>query len=415
MRTSRKNIECIVVCLLVCSYVGITAGYNGMLCLCCLGIIVFLVMSPRVPSNAEHILPCDILFLYFMLTAPLNVLTSWRYLIVFACGILLLRARFKINEWGKILTALKVIAVILAVSIIIQKFYPYEFDLFAKKWFFYSNQYYQSSNLSLISHQYSGLFAEVSYSAVVLAIGYVISLCELATQRKKSILNVVLLIMFFIAIVFTRKRSFVLIIPTATVIMELFFKKERKKASHILLVLLFILAFLLMFPTILGIITGVLNKGTASIQFSGRENFWKLAFDMFTSSPMIGHGINSFDVFFNQSGIRDQYYDFAGAHNSFIQILGETGVIGESLFIWMILSCFSMGVKNIKILKKNPDVMLMNYNLFAIVMLMVLVAYSLSGNVFHQPQQILLFFFLENIIINTRKELKAYENHLSNQ
>ena len=57
-----------------------------------------------------------------------------------------------------------------------------------------------------ISHHYSGLMYEVSYSAVVLAIGICIFFADVMTKQRGRLLNICLIIAAYFAIFMTGKE-----------------------------------------------------------------------------------------------------------------------------------------------------------------------------------------------------------------
>lgn len=78
----------------------------------------------------------------------------------------------------------------------------------------------------------------------------------------------------------------------------------------------------------------IIEKG--SFTFKERLDYWRAGYKMFLRSPIIGNGFNSFGLLYPR-------YRFPGtgeartAHNNFLQILIETGVVGFAFFagIWL--------------------------------------------------------------------------------
>ena len=133
----------------------------------------------------------------------------------------------------------------------------------------------------------------------------------------------------------------------------------------------------------------ILSKGSSEggIQLSERGQFWALALKMFSENPILGTGLNSFDLKFNLSGIRNIKYDFAGAHNIYIQLLGETGLLGVFFYFGAIFSSFFRGLKAVLINKNIGSIMWISLAIG-----MILLIYGLSGNVIYQSQEAILLF-----------------------
>ena len=129
---------------------------------------------------------------------------------------------------------------------------------------------------------------------------------------------------------------------------------------------------------------------------------------MFKENPITGVGLNSFDVRFNLSGIRPIYYDFAGAHNSYIQLLGETGIIGIILFLGAIMASIKKAISFSDFNKDN-----VMYVLISLGILFALMIYALTGNSFYQPQQLFCTFWCVSAIENltsTSSRGEMYDN-----
>ncbi|SDN07746.1 O-antigen ligase [Fictibacillus solisalsi] len=68
---------------------------------------------------------------------------------------------------------------------------------------------------------------------------------------------------------------------------------------------------------------------------SGRLDLWERAWDVFVSHPLIGIGANNF-LDYNQS----QFGDTLHVHNTFLEILAESGVVGVFCFLLFVLFVF---------------------------------------------------------------------------
>lgn len=99
-------------------------------------------------------------------------------------------------------------------------------------------------------------------------------------------------------------------------------------------------------------------NNTISQGASGRFSLWKLGLNMWMESPMWGKGLAAF---------YHQYND--AVHNTFIQVLAETGLIGFGLFNMVIIAslkaCYR--VKTLYSDKKNPDIRFSQAIIFGII------------------------------------------------
>lgn len=399
-----STIKNILIVFIICSYVGPSAGYNAIIFIC--GILVFVFMKGNdIILSKKSFYLWDILFIYLLFNGLLNFQTSWKYNIVFFLGLLILHTNKTFEDYEIICTMLKYISLILAISILLQSLNPFLFDKFARNWFFYSNQYEMASQLALVAHQYSGLFYEVSVAAVILAVGYAVFFSEIIVNNRKILLNSFFCLLIFVAIWLTKKRSFSLLIPIVTIVFLFMYRDKNAKAVKAITLLVILISIIAMIKPILTTIQDLLFKGTDSLQLTSREKFWRISLQMFNKNPLIGTGINSFDIYFNNSHIRSQYYVFAGAHNSYIQYLGETGLIGTTLLIVSIGSLIKSFIKNYFYFRTNNIRQNQYYNIVSGFIIIILIGYAFTGNVFHMPQQVILFFCFSNIIYSLSKKI----------
>lgn len=396
----------ILISFIIVCYVGPFASYKGSLIMVgLLGMILLFLYFKQGFYSKKYIFIWYILSIYLILNSLLNLPNSLKYLLVFFVGLSLVQRKLFIHDYKQVFLTCKLVSILNAFFTIIQSLQPDFYYSFAKKWFFYSNQYEQVVYLGQYCKKLSGLFYEVSFSALILSIGIILYTVELFENRKKIkyILNVCLILISYYAIILTGKRSFILIVPSVIVLLYLFKMRQQITIKHIIILFIGLIIFAFSSNVIYDIVLNIVSKGKGDgADLSSRELFWGLAFNMFKSNPLIGKGLNSFDIFFNTSGIREMYYDFAGAHNSYVQILGETGLMGFLLYFFAIFHSLFRGLKIIFVGCKDEI-----YLYGAVGILLVMLVYAFSGNVLYQPQQIITIFWNISIIENYyKKEIK---------
>lgn len=74
---------------------------------------------------------------------------------------------------------------------------------------------------------------------------------------------------------------------------------------------------------------------------AGRFEMWENAYNLFLQSPILGHGIFNFR-FLNELYFNDSHF----AHNTYIEVIVETGIIGLTLFFLYLSSLLGMAYKN---------------------------------------------------------------------
>ncbi|TFH32665.1 MAG: tetratricopeptide repeat protein, partial [Anaerolineales bacterium] len=77
-----------------------------------------------------------------------------------------------------------------------------------------------------------------------------------------------------------------------------------------------------------------ITPGHAPIQYS-RSGIWEPALNIFRESPIVGHGLASFSTLFSAQNLTPPGFTTSHAHNLFLQILTQSGVIGLILVVAM--------------------------------------------------------------------------------
>ncbi|MDE2028299.1 MAG: O-antigen ligase family protein [Candidatus Omnitrophica bacterium] len=75
-----------------------------------------------------------------------------------------------------------------------------------------------------------------------------------------------------------------------------------------------------------------------------RINFWKSAIFIIKKYPALGSGLNTYALMLKKFSLPNWY-----AHNGYLQIGAETGLVGLSCFLWMLFVLFRQGIKGIGI------------------------------------------------------------------
>lgn len=88
-----------------------------------------------------------------------------------------------------------------------------------------------------------------------------------------------------------------------------------------------------------------------SVSVNGRLEFWRVAWKLFANRPLIGYGQGSYySTYHIEYGLNQWYSRFA--HNNFLQILSETGLIGIVLFLMFIWSVVRSVINQFRIADK---------------------------------------------------------------
>jgi O-antigen ligase len=76
---------------------------------------------------------------------------------------------------------------------------------------------------------------------------------------------------------------------------------------------------------------------------TGRSHFWSVTLDIIRAHPLVGTGLGAFGVVYTRYDSRNGLYRLEQAHNDYLQILADGGVIGAVLGLCFIAALFRMG------------------------------------------------------------------------
>jgi O-antigen ligase len=75
---------------------------------------------------------------------------------------------------------------------------------------------------------------------------------------------------------------------------------------------------------------------------------WFAAGNMFLSSPIIGVGIGNFNVLFARFGVQGWPYSAGHAHNYYLHVLAETGLVGITFYVLMLITAVIVGIRALR-------------------------------------------------------------------
>ena len=193
------------------------------------------------------------------------------------------------------------------------------------------------------------------------------------------------------------------------------FIKQNKKILIVVLVVIILITLLFVIPTSLSRPDTVIYKIKSRISVSQltqsypikrRMATWKFTGMIIKDRPFLGSGLGTFKYnslsyqakFFDQGQNRALYpYGIADkAHNEYLQLWAELGIIGLSIFIWFIITYFCYGLK---LLRKIKD----SYKQGIIIGLMgsitAVLIDALFGFPLHLPATVVLFWLVLGLTV----------------
>lgn len=401
----KLNMEIIVAVLIMAVpfvHLGNFYGYHAKLYFCYALTAVLLVCIGFSVINRISLLKESMILVLFLALSMVtkNFPASVEYFVVMLCGICILHTRFSRKTQNVIINIMASIGVLYALTIIWQWIAPGSFYL-ALQNIVSEGPYIQAVNAPYLG-DYTGFACESNRAGLCIAPAASIYFARVFfSQKNKRVKNIVILGVTYLALLLTGRRAFSIFFSFIMVVGAIYVLMKKKsgisKIAAIVLFITFLVAgYFFLYDRV---VTLLMNQSSSGIDISNREVYWRLAIRMFQQSPVIGNGMRSYDYYYNIMSQRNII--FAGAHNCYLQMLAEIGIIGTVLFIVLIiimnvrtLRCLVFTVRN----SYKWDAVLSISSLMMQFMFMLL---ALSESAFIAPYSLLLYFLILNIANNS--------------
>lgn len=181
-----------------------------------------------------------------------------------------------------------------------------------------------------------------------------------ATKRDKSLLLLISLILMGIALMFSGSRGGILSmlgVIAFVIVVNLFDKKGEKefedsKSSKLQRNLLLIGSGLGLVIVLIGSalfyggedsVTRGLGLGNQADISNGRFHFWQTAWQIFIHYPIIGAGLDAFSISYTHFDTWNGSLRVEQAHNDYLQILADAGILGFICLAAFIYFLFKQG------------------------------------------------------------------------
>ncbi|MGA9996847.1 MAG: O-antigen ligase family protein [Pyrinomonadaceae bacterium] len=76
---------------------------------------------------------------------------------------------------------------------------------------------------------------------------------------------------------------------------------------------------------------------------TGRAHFWSVALQIIHEHPLLGAGLGAFGVIYTRFDTRNGIFRLEQAHNDYLQVLADAGIVGALLGVFFIFALFRMG------------------------------------------------------------------------
>lgn len=345
----------------------------------------------------------DILFLCFIFLVFVNnwdlKFNNYRYEVLFLIVVILFRYRDEFSNLyvETLLIFLRYFGFLATMATIFFCLFP---EVFAAKVLPIVPKAYYANILYCFQRGYQSGFA-LHYSSnglfLVLYIGYLFSKIISKEEYKK---NILLLLVAYVALFLTAKRAHIVFSVLAIYITYYFGNEERKRTrlfNSIGILLISISSFIVLYQFIpqIGMFINRFSDAFASDNILGeRRELFLYAIELFFSNPISGKGWGGYKYLANDS--IGQYNE---AHNVFLQLLAETGIIGFLIGSAIIISVIIATIHKYRIYIydksfNKKELRLLAFSTFYMVFFGM---YCMVGNPLYDNQLLLLFMIVSSM------------------
>ena len=217
---------------------------------------------------------------------------------------------------------------------------------------FYSGAIQEVLTVQVKDRCVPGLTSHYSTNGIYLAIALMLYGCEMFNNDKERTRNKMWFILSLVSLVLTGKRAHLVFSIFAVAMVYILFKKERSQSKIIRLLFLGIcasvaLVIIVNFVPFLSVtVFRFINMMGEGDLTNGRYYFYDYAIEWFKESPVFGIGWESFVYRLNKlDGAYVKLFEYMNAHNVYLQVLCELGIIGFFFFMSKLIQDFYLTIK----------------------------------------------------------------------
>lgn len=336
---------------------------------------------------------------------------TWDSLIIFASYFLLMAYEFKESGLLFLGKIVRIISFIYAISIFVSVVMP---GLITGP---LSSLMVQSPAVIADEHSrgiYSGIVGEKAQAAFYMNIGLLFEAGLMIKSKRYEIKNIVFVLIYFLALLLTGKRMLLMI--SVCIIAFFFLCRGLNKKSTVISLFVIAIAIIPLGIVVLQVVPQVANvferfsSMSGDDTYNGRTVFWDFCLYMFSCSPFIGFGFDTFNKAFGAL----TSFTFHGedwnmyAHSIYYEMLGETGIIGVTIFFSLIVISFIKSWKYFKHYKLNDNQKMLLFISMGIQIIFCL--YGITGNAIYDNAQlgflILSFILTLNVERWVKRDMK---------
>ena len=123
---------------------------------------------------------------------------------------------------------------------------------------------------------------------------------------------------------------------------------------------------------------------------TGRAHFWAVTVDIIKTHPILGIGLGAFSVVYTRYDSRNGLFRLEQAHNDYLQVLSDGGIVGAALGVVFIIGLFRLGFAR----RESHDDFRRGVATGALAGCFAVLVHSFFDFTLHTPSNALLFLML---------------------
>lgn len=256
--------------------------------------------------------------------------------------------------------------------------------------------------------QIAGFTQHYSTNATYLLQGLIFELFFIKwdfSKIKKQIPYYILVIMNFGALLLTGKRA-QLFFGLIAIFITIIIKNKgnnlnviKKYYKQIIISIIGVCIIICSVPVFSGAIKRTYESFVNKDTFESRKPMNDLAIRKFKDSILLGNGWGTYKYFYHDEVVNKER-NYMDAHNIYLQLLCEVGVIGFSIFILLIIGLIVLAIKNYDSKVKNRELIC----IFIAYQIYILLEGIVGNSIYDIPIQIPMGFFIAMFISAINKK-----------
>ena len=301
-----------------------------------------------------------------------------------------------INHFPKTKKLLCIFSSYMTISIIFQWLFPNPASYITR--FLLSDRTYELNwgGYNNFQNYMSGFAITINIAAYYICVLCALLFSSLIIEKRNRLIAGLLLSVAILALLLTQKRTLFISVFIAIFFVVAFGKKKLSNKIRVFMIssLFLVIGLWLIIEYVPAFNTFVSRMKDIDV-LAGRRDFYEEMILWFKQNPVFGVGI----------GTADRKWSYGG-HNCYLQLLGETGIVGFVLFFVVFIAPIKKIWKMICLIWNDSGLLVKYKNelkdlIFSFIMIMITLIYAFTGNPFFDN----MFFFLYITFVSVNSEV----------